>query len=106
MSELNMSEKQVSEALKILSDVENFVPVADALSRALEIYGPYLGDAVDKVVDYKVARTIESFKQYEAGGFTRQEAMLLLLNSRVATQDSLRNMREALAKAAASKNSG
>jgi hypothetical protein len=86
--------------LRDLSQIKELVSVATTLKpiisqsadELLDAYGPELGKIFSRLNNYLVEQTITMIRKYEAEGFTREEAILLTLNNKLALKEVIQNV--------------
>ena len=83
-----------------IEEVEGLIMLAKAYKPLIEKvadevvgdYAPILGKVVDGLREYSIKSNTDSFKQYVENGFTREEALLLVINTRASLQEALSNV--------------
>lgn len=86
---MKFTEEDIQMFITILDGAESFRPLVNKALDVAESYGPELAALFDGLFDYSVQRNTDTFNQYCNNGFSREEAMLLTLNSNVALNDAL-----------------
>lgn len=88
---MKITEEEFNEFVAILNEAESFRPLVKKVLDTIESYGPELARLFDDLADYSVKRNAKTFNMYRDNGFSRKEAMLLVLNSKVALSEALNN---------------
>lgn len=89
MSKNTMSVEAILELIK-LADL--YKPIVKSLVESVVSYGSEIRPIVDGVSDYMVERNSKSFKRYvEEFGFSREEAVLLILNQNANLYNAIKN---------------
>lgn len=91
MSDLHKSDgfETITTLLEIAPE---FVPVADQVADVLLAYGPTINKVFTAVKDAFIASNIKTFKTYLDAGFTREEAMQLILHNQLDWSQVLKNI--------------
>ncbi|MCK5615304.1 hypothetical protein KAR91_76275 [Candidatus Pacearchaeota archaeon] len=78
--------------LEILSDVEEYRPLINAGVKALKSFGPEIDDLLRTMVFAAADIKMAVIQRYVDNGFTKEEAILLVLDSEASLQKSLNNI--------------
>ncbi len=81
----------LSDILDVLDQAEQFRPLVKKMLKVFKSYGPEISKVIDDLIDYSVKRNTKTFNMYLKEGFTREEAMLFLLNSKIALENAINN---------------
>lgn len=81
--------ESIEEACK---EVENLKPLLKLVLETIEYFGPEFATIPDDIIDWIVARRIKTIALYEESGFTREEAILMTLDGKVALQTYISNL--------------
>jgi hypothetical protein len=73
---------------------DTLAPIADAAVGTIFKLTPPIAKAFNALGDYQVDRQIATFKRFIDGGFTREEALTLLLNNQSNMKDILKSLQE------------
>lgn len=82
--------EQIQEILTVASAL---TPMADAVADILEQYGPALRRVASGFNSAMTDLTIQAFNQYIQAGFSRDEAILLVISNKNAMAEQFRKMR-------------
>ena len=74
------SEGGLESAIELINQADLFKPVVGAIVSAIVSYGPELSQLIEPVRRAGVERRIESIRQYESAGFTKQDAIMMTLD--------------------------
>ena len=88
---MKFTEEDLNVFTTILDEAESFRPLVKKVIDTIESYGPELSGLFDDLIDYSIKRNTKTFNMYIKAGFSREEAMLFILNSKVALVDALNN---------------
>jgi len=90
---------ELGEILGVIGAVEAnadmILGVAEAGSNLIYKFAPVLGKILDSTGDYMKERTVKSFNFYLENGFSREEALMLVLNSRIALAEMMKEVKVA-----------
>lgn len=86
---MKFTEEDIQMFITLLDGAESFRPLVNKALDVVKSYSPELATFFDGLFDYSVQRVTNTFNQYCNNGFSREEAMLLTLNSNVALNDAL-----------------
>ena len=90
---MKMNDIDLDEIQLYLQLAKEMKPVVkEALDTVLDEYAPLLGDIAERFRNHVVVSTDKTIKQFEELGYSRDEAMLLTLNSKLAVEESMRNL--------------
>lgn len=89
---MKITEKEIKEFVEMIGVADDFMPLVELTLQKSELALSKLGPMIKNFSGFCVNQTTNNFNQYLANGFTREEAMLLTLNARVALQDGLNRM--------------
>ena len=78
---MKLGKDELQELLELVSNVEAFKPLVRAVLDALKSYSDELKEIPEAITRWAVATRIETIKQYEAAGFSREDAVLLTLDA-------------------------
>ena len=78
--------------LEVLSDVEEYRPLITKGIEALKSFGPELDDLLRTMVFASADIKMAVIQHYVNNGFTKDEAILLVLDSGASLQKSLNNI--------------
>ena len=87
-----MSEEDLKKFREYLELAKSFAPLADEVLDVAFAYGPALRKLMDSIQDYIIYRTYVSIKQFEGLGMTRDEAIMLTINSKVSLQEMVNRL--------------
>ncbi len=76
-------------AMELLQTAEELRPVISSAITALNSYGPELNDLLLKMAIGTANIRMTTIKHYESNGFTKEEAMLMTLDSKVAMKEAM-----------------
>jgi hypothetical protein len=65
------------------------VPVADEVANIAMEFGPVVGTVIQSINDFSVQMNIDNFETYLLKGFSREEALLLCLDTKMAMKSLL-----------------
>jgi len=89
---MKLEAKDVEELGNLLTAVKLFVPIADEVVTTLFEYGPTLQRLVDALTKHHRTTNLEAFQFYTKNGFTRSEALLLVLNTNTNLQQLMQSL--------------
>jgi hypothetical protein len=92
---MKFTEEDINNFVEIMAAAESLRPLVHQASDVIKSYGSELAMLVDALVNYTIKRNTNTFNQYCSNGFSREEALLLVLNSKAALQDALNNRKGA-----------
>jgi hypothetical protein len=92
---MKITEEKFNEFIQCLNEVESFRPLVQKVLDIIESYGLEVARLFDGLTDYSVKRITKTFNMYRDNGFSREEAILLVLNSKVALLEALNNYNKA-----------
>ena len=72
----------------LLTTFDSYLPI---IKVTIDKFAPELGEQLKRINQFHAETQIESFEFYLNKGFTREEAMMLVLNAKIALQDILKN---------------
>ena len=84
---MKLEADEISEILEFINQAEVFRPVVDKALDTIETFGPEfqkIADIFDNLRKYVVKGSIASFEEFQKAGFSREEAMLLTLDTKMA----------------------
>ena len=76
-----MEKEEIKEVLEMVSVAKEFKPVADEAMVALKTYIPHLTEVYEGLLDYGIEKKDYAIKKYISMDYTREEAILLVLDS-------------------------
>lgn len=72
--------EDISTFFEILKEVETLKPIAKQIISSIESYASELKEPFEKISRWIVQNRIDSIKQYEAAGFSREDSILMTLD--------------------------
>lgn len=88
---MGLTQEDITEILGYLTIAEEVKPIVEKAAAMLKAYGPLLGEIFDAMGDHLRERTIKNFAEYQNGGFSREEAFLLVLSHKEAWREVFKN---------------
>jgi CRISPR/Cas system-associated protein Cas7 (RAMP superfamily) len=85
---MTVSKEEIQEIIQLITE-NDFTPIVVASLTLLESYASLFVPSIEKLIDSQVKFTERSINAYQTAGFTREEAILLCLNSKVAMNEYL-----------------
>lgn len=71
-----------------------YKPVAEeVVETTMKEYGPILGSIMDNARSYMVNSTDRTIKQFEELGYSREESLLLTINTNASLSEALKNVK-------------
>jgi len=88
---VNINEEYSPEVIKEVMDkvIKPYIPLIDEI---MDEYAPVLGKIFDRLTQYSREKTMESIKYYQLHGLTQQEAILLIINGKVALAEMVHEL--------------
>lgn len=85
-----MAQIPVQEILGLIQNAEMYRPVVQGVLNAAKSYGPELKDLLSTINNGLVDLRIEAIARYQAAGFTREEAILMSINTSHALSEAIK----------------
>lgn len=84
---------KIAEIMALLGLVKEYKPVAETtVDLVVEEYGPILNKVFKSMGSALVKNTDANIKEFQELGYTKDEAILLVINSKAALQEALSNV--------------
>jgi len=84
-----MEKEDINEILEMIGMAKGFTPVVDEAMVVLKEYVPYLKTIYERLLDYGIEKKDYSIKKYIELDYTREEAILLVLDSNLSFKSFL-----------------
>jgi hypothetical protein len=84
-----MDKKELEDAVEMIKLAGDMEPLAGPVVDAVLKYGPHFYRLLEAAQDGLVDLQVRAIKRYEDAGFSRDDAILLNLNTRLALQQGL-----------------
>ena len=81
-----------SDAIEIVEIAEEYFPVVKKAIPLIKKLGKEFKPLMDALSDNFVDSNVRCIKRYQDNGFTRDEAILMTISTRVSIQEAVRNM--------------
>ena len=81
IKEIEMEKEDIDEILEIVNMAKGFKPVVDESLSVLKEYVPCLKEVYSGFLDYGIEMKDYAIKEYGKRGYTKDEAILLVLDS-------------------------
>lgn len=72
--------EHIPEILEFLEAAEESRPLVQKTLKALKSYGPEIKDLLDGILDYSIDRRINAVLRLEQAGFSREDAISLVMD--------------------------
>jgi len=97
-----MEKEDINEILEMIGMAKGFTPVVDEAMVVLKEYVPYLKTIYERLLDYGIEKKDYSIKKYIELDYTREEAILLVLDTNLSTKAAMdkweRNIKKSINK--------
>ncbi len=77
---MNSLTKEMIELLLTFDEAEEYRPIVARVFKLLKSYGPGISDLLDGIFDYSIKRRIRSVNILESNGFSRDDAINLVMD--------------------------
>ena len=91
---MKLNAKDLRDILEIIDEAEAFRPVIRKAIEALFSFSEEAKGIFEPVNEYFIERRIKTINRYQNAGFTKQEAILMTLDSQVALLKQLKDMKK------------
>ena len=81
-----MNTEEIKVLLEIISE---FKPAAAGIVESIQQYGPEVKELFGGIVDGMCDLTIRAFANYITAGFSREEALLLVINNKLGLSEAM-----------------
>lgn len=91
---MDFSMDEIKEVIELIESVSPVI--AEIVDTVLKSYGPELGKIGNAMVEWGRQSTVDTFNFYINNGFTRTEALMLVLNSKISLQSMMDGMNKGI----------
>lgn len=88
---MKLTQEDIKLFMELIDKSEEFRPVVNKIIDVLESYGPELDRVMRTLFTRAEQRNSDSFNLYLSNGFSREEAMMLILNTNISLQESVKS---------------
>jgi hypothetical protein len=88
---MKIDKEDIQDITEMIRAAEDLKPLWDATLKAASVFLPDIQEGMRKLGDHMAAENVRRFKFYTTSGFTREEAMLLILSTRLAVEMAVQN---------------
>lgn len=81
---MNITQEQITELISMMKMADDFKPLLKEVLKVVESYSVEFKDLIDKLRKYARESKVENIKYYESMGFSKDQAILLAIDSEVA----------------------
>lgn len=88
---MKLTQEDIKLFMELIGKSDEFRPVVNKIIDVLESYGPELDRVMRTLITRAEQRNSDSFNLYLSNGFSREEAMMLILNTNISLQESVKS---------------
>ena len=88
---MKLTQEDIKLFMEFIAESEEFRPVVNQIIDVIKSYGPELDRIMDTLITHYVQINSDSFFLYLSKGFSREEAMMLILNTNISLQESVKS---------------
>ncbi|MFH1952535.1 MAG: hypothetical protein ABIL06_13060 [Pseudomonadota bacterium] len=86
---MKITSEDIAELSEIIKEVDQFRPLVTMILDTLKSFGPELKQIPESIVLWGIDLKIAMIKRIEDAGFSREEAILLVIDFRLALQEAI-----------------